>query len=273
MIRIIYFLSCLLLGFVSANAQSTVTIPDQKEVENTSETWLGMYTKYRINEKLFYYGEYHLRRREFMDKMAQVYLRFAMTYLLKPKVEVTGGIVTPFYWAKESSAENQQIDKVVPQFRFWQQILFVQNIDRVKLYHQIRTEQRWKRDYVVGSPFVLDFRFRYKISTYVPLNRPTLVSNTVFFSGYSEIFIQAGRKVIYNHFEDFRLFLGLGYIFNQNWQVQAGYMWTYRHAGSPFKYENRHIPRLSFYHNLDFHTKKQERLQRERARHILQDEF
>lgn len=233
-------------------------IPKSKEFTNVSETWIGLYTKYRIKEKLFYYGEYHLRRRDqFWNEMAQIYLRFGLSYLVNKNFEFTAGIVNPYYFAPGGGGEG--IDKVVPQFRGWQQFLFVIPFERLKIYHQIRTEQRWKRDYKEGSEFKLDFRFRYKLLAYYPLNKPTLEQGALFSSTYSEIFIQAGKGIVYNHFEDFRAFLGLGYILNDQIQFQGGYQWTYRHYESPFVYQNRHIVRFSVYHNLDFYGKNKEK--------------
>lgn len=241
-----------------------------KEFTHTTGLWAGLYTKYRLNEKLFYYGEYHFRRRNnFVNDMAQIYLRFGLTYLINPKVELTAGIVTPLYWAPEQDLANQ--DNVVPQYRLWQQMVLVQPFDRLKLYHQFRFEQRWKRDYIEDSPFELTHRFRYKLTAYYPLNNYKLVNNTLFLSFYEEIFVQAGKSITYDYLEDNRMFLGLGYIVNQNIQIQAGYMWTFRYMGGPNSFEYRHIPRISVYHNLDFHRRRIEK-QKEKIR-VLDQEF
>lgn len=269
---LVFFFICIQLRWGYCQGQQSFTPPIEKEISNVSGFWLGTYTKYRISKRLFYYGEYHFRRKKkLVQEMAQIYLRFGMTYLVNKQMEITTGVVTPMYWAPEKDRFKPEIDTWVPQYRFWEQLLLVQPLNHFKLYHTFRLEQRWRRDFKEGSPFNLTFRFRYKFTVYHPLNRPVLVPRTLFFSGYNEIFIQAGKTVLYNHFEDNRLFLGLGYIINKNLQVQAGYMWTYRHAGGPYKYEHRHIPRLSFYHNVDFFRKKLEK--RKQKPIILNNEF
>lgn len=247
--RLIFFggLTVILLTHACLYAQD---LPREKEFRNSSGLWLGLYTKYRIKEKLFYYGEYHLRTRNGIEDMAQIYLRFGISYLHTKYFEITGGIVNPYYWAPDPTRPN--IDKVVPQYHTWEQLIFFTPFERLKLYHQIRIEQRWKRDYTSGSPYELDHRFRYKISAYYPLNRHRLEIGTIFGSFYEEIFIQAGKPVIYNHLEDNRIFLGFGYILNESIQFQTGYMYTFRHDGAPNKYENRYIVRFSVFHNLDF---------------------
>lgn len=234
-------------------AQS-LDIPEEKVIKNSSGVWLGLYTKYRISERSFYYGEYHARTRSGVQDMAQVYLRFGISHLVSKYFEVTAGFVNPWYWAPNLEAPN--IDKIVPQLRGWQQLLFVSPFDRLKIYHQLRFEQRFRRDFREGSPFELTHRFRYKLMAYYPLNKEHLENKAIYLSTYNEIFIQAGKSIVYDHFEDNRLFIGLGYIINDEMQIQSGYMWTFRHKDSPFIYENRHIFRFSVYHNLDLYKKK-----------------
>ena len=270
LIHILLFVVCITSIYA---AGGNAPLPDKK-VKHTMEGWLGLYTKYRLSKKIFYYGEYHFRRRDYFREMANLYLRFGLTYLHSKNLEITTGIVTPVYWSKGDLRGKEGYDDYYMQFRFWEQFLFVMRFNRAKVYHQLRTEQRWaRRNFEVGSPYDLTFRFRYKLTTYVPLNHHHLEPGTIFFSGYEEIFMQSGRQIEYNNFEDNRFFLGLGYIINNNLQIQAGYMWTYRMKGSPFNYESRHVPRISFYHNMDFYNKKQNKIRNERSRKILKEEF
>lgn len=230
----------------------------QKENYDFQFLWTGIYTKYRIGEKLWYNGEYHVRtRNNFINEMNQLYIRLGLSYLLTNNFEITGGIVTPFYWSDPGQfPEGTPLDKVVPQFRFWQQYLFIQPVGRVKVYHQIRMEQRWRRDFIVDTPFELTHRFRYKIMAYIPLNSRELQKKTLFLSLYNEIFIQAGKSIEVNFMEDNRTFVGLGYILNENIQLQTGYMKSLQQRGNGIDFNNRDIIRVSLYHNFDFYYKK-----------------
>lgn len=245
----------LILGSSFVYSQGVgLVVPEKKSISPMTEVWFGTYTKYRIRERLFYYGEYHLRRRNGFSDMGQIYMRVGLSYLVGKYFEVTAGVVNPYYWAPDPDAPN--IDKIVPQFRGWQQFLFVMPFERLKLYHQVRTEQRFRRDFAQGSEFELTYRFRYKIMMYYPLTKPHLDPQTLFLSFYEEIFMQAGKSIIYDHFEDNRIYLGMGYIIDENWQLQTGFQWTFRHLNSPFEYQSRSIFRLSAYHNIDFFGNK-----------------
>ncbi len=247
-----------LIGWPFAAQSQEDSEEEERITARRSELWNGFYTKYRIGEKLFYYGEYHLRTRDqLVQNMGQIYLRFGLSYIINKNLEITGGIVTPFYWAPpEYADQDRPYDNIVNQFRFWQQALFIQPIGKAKLYHQIRTEQRWRRDYYVDSPFELTYRWRYKISSYIPLNSYKFQPGTYFLSVYNEVFIQTGKTIIRNPFEDNRAFVGLGYILNENIQFQVGYAKSWQQRASGINYNNRDLIRLSVYHNLDFTKKK-----------------
>jgi hypothetical protein len=257
----LHFLSFLLVFVLCPRVSAQDDDPNPgRQTSFRSELWNGLYTKYRIGEKLYFNGEYHLRTRDqLVNNLAQVYLRFGLSYLIDKSLEVTAGVATPLYWApKEYELLDASFDKMVPQYRLWQQLLFVQSLSRAKVYHQIRTEQRWRRDWLVDSPFELTFRWRYKLATYIPLNSMKLQKGTYFLSLNNEVFVQSGKTIIRNPFEENRTFLGMGYILNENIQFQGGYTFSFQQRPSGIDYVNRGLVRFSVYHNLDFTRKKKD---------------
>lgn len=250
------------LGVEKVQAQDDEEKPE-RVVSSRSELWTGLYTKYRIGEKLYYYGEYHVRTRDqLVQNMSQLYLRFGLSYIIDKSLEVTGGFVLPFYWAPPEYQEIEEpYDNVIPQYRLWQQFLFVQSVSRVKFYHQIRTEQRWRRDWIEDSPFLLTFRWRYKLSAYIPINSTSLQKGDIFASIYNEVFVQSGKTIIRNPFEENRTFLGLGYILNENLQFQGGYIFSYQQRPSGINYNNRGLVRFAIFHTLDLTKKRKSKAQ------------
>ncbi|WP_370089687.1 DUF2490 domain-containing protein [Ekhidna sp.] len=246
-----FLLEAMLIGVFTGLFAQNPPQPTEKEISTSDGVWLGFYTKYHFNEKWAYYGEYHVRKKDGFSEMAQIYLRFGATYTIAEYLDFTAGVVLPFYWAP--NPEDPNVDDVVPQYRLWQQAVLATPFEHIKVFHQLRTEQRWRRSYVKDSPFELTHRFRYKLTVYVPLNKPAFENHTLFVAAYNEIFIQAGKSIVYNHFEDNRSYVGVGYNLSEQFQIQGGYMLSFRHAGSPFKYEQRHILRLSLYHHMDLH--------------------
>ena len=166
------FISCILIHFLSsfgdAYSQSKHT-PPEREVRNSEGVWFGIYTKYQLSKRWSYYGEYHFRRRNGFQDMGQIYLRLGATYKLSNTLDVTLGVVNPYYWAPDQ--DDPSVDKIVPQYRLWEQIVFKHPFKNIKLYHQLRVEQRYRRSYTKGSHFQLTHRFRYKLAIYLPITK------------------------------------------------------------------------------------------------------
>lgn len=230
----------------------------RSHIRQTSGAWMGAYTTYYFKEHWAYYGEYHVRLKEWMAQMGQIYLRFGVLYKPTRYLGITAGFVNPWYWAPNPNSPN--VDKVVPQFRFWEQVVLKHRHPHLKVAHQFRFEQRYSRKYERESPFKWTFRFRYKLSLYVLLNSREMKPNTAYLMLYNEIFFQAGKSITYNYMEDNRAFIGFGYRFNDNFDVVMGYMNTFRYDGTPDTFEDRHIFRVCVFHRLKLYKSKDKKI-------------
>lgn len=233
--------------FNCLDAQTSSTSENSK-YRHTWGDWIGAYTTYYFKENWAYYGEYHLRTRNGLAKMGQIYLRFGVMYKPKKWMSFTAGFVNPWYWAPNQN--SPYVDKVVPQFRLWQQALFKHHLPHLKITHQIRTEQRYHRAFDRGANWKWSFRFRYKLSFYVLLNSKELKDNTFFLLFYNEVFFQTGKYISFDWMEDNRAFVGFGHRINKNIDILFGYMNTFRFDKDPAKFESRHIFRICFFHRL-----------------------
>ncbi|WP_324677634.1 DUF2490 domain-containing protein [Hymenobacter sp. GOD-10R] len=119
--------------------------------------------------------------------------------------------------------------------RLWLQLVQNQFIGRVKLEHRYRVERRWFA--YRGDSSEVRHRIRYRLNTFIPLNKPTMTGKTVFLSVYDEIFLNPKGPV----FERNRVYGGLGYQFNDHWVVQAG--WVHQaNYNLPVVMQNQFIP-------------------------------
>ncbi len=253
MIRIVKVLLFLMIGL---GVQPVVA--QDRSVTRPAETglWFGLYTKFRMTDRTFYYAETHYRRRssaenrlDFMGQMGQIYNRHGISYLFSPYFELTAGPVLVLNYADPKGGENE---RMTLEPRIWHQWLFIQPLaNKIKLYHQFRFEHRYKRYNQVGAEYNYTNRYRYKLYSYLPLNRPEVGNKTLFLSPSAELFMHSGKSIVYNPFEDFRVYTTLGYIRN-NLIFTAGHMWTYGQRPTGFEYRQSHVIRLSLYVNLDF---------------------
>jgi hypothetical protein len=246
-ILLFFVFQCVLIQ-PSARAQQNG--PPDRVVEDVSEVWSGYFMKYQLGERLFYYGDYQLRRINFLSDWSQILIRPGITYMLDKYAEVTLGGA---YFANFTEPGPNQF--VVPEWRLWQQLLLVQNVSRVKIYHQFRYEQRFFRrandEQVLPGFESPTTRFRYRFTTYIPITSPNIQPGTIFFAGYDELMINTGRQFVYNIFDQNRIFLGLGYVLNANLQFQLGYLHLFQQRSAGNVYRNSNMLRFNIYHYVD----------------------
>ena len=227
---------------------------------NLEETglWSGVYFKAKLSKKLGYYGEHHFRQRNSLDNLTsftgrtrQIYNRAGLNIYFSKYFEVVIGPTLVFNYTPEPGNEN--FEKVTLEPRIWHQwLLMMPEIGRVKIYHQFRFEHRWKKGNLVGAEYDYTNRYRYKLFSYIPINKKTFEKNTVYFSPSAEIFMQSGKSIVNNPFEDFRTYNGFGYVLNNNITLFAGHMWTIGQKNTGFEYRTSHVIRLNVMIGLDF---------------------
>ncbi len=222
--------------------------------------WNGLYIKARITNKIGYYGEHHLRLRNridnlnsFVGRTRQIYNRAGINFFFNEKFE---GVIGPTLVLNYTPDKNNpNFEKVVYEPRIWHQWLFISPpMGRFKIYHQFRFEHRWKRTNVVGSEFDYTNRYRYKFFAYIPVNKKKLEIGSLFVSPSAEIFLQSGKSIVFNPFEDFRTYNGIGYVYNSHFTFFAGHMWTLGQKSSGFEYRTSHILRFNVFVGLDFRS-------------------
>lgn len=219
--------------------------------------WNGLYLKVRFNEKLGYYGEHHYRVRNdaddltsFVGRTRQVYNRAGLNIYFNKYFEAVIGPTLVFNFTPNPGDPLYETVTLEP--RIWHQWLFIMpQMGRLKMYHQFRFEHRWKRDNRIDATFDYTDRFRYKLFAYVPLNSKTIRLKTLYFSPSFEIFMHAGKSIVYNPFEDFRTYNGFGYVMNKNITFFVGHMWTFGQEPSGFEYKTTHILRFNVFVGLD----------------------
>lgn len=223
--------------------------------------WFGLYTKLRLGEKLYYYAETHYRRRNSLDnrldfagRMGQVYNRHGINYLFNPYFELTAGPVVVLNYSPQP--DNPEYRRMMPEYRFWHQWLFIQpQMGRFKVYHQFRFEHRYKSYNHINDNYNYTNRYRYKVFSYIPLNKSYLSDGALFLAPSAEIFLHSGETVVYHPLEDFRVYTGLGYIINHNFMLFGGHMWTIGQSPVGFEYGQSHVIRINLYMNFDLRRK------------------
>lgn len=250
---LLIFISSLLLNILNLKSQEREIIPIKQNA-----LWNGLYIRLRVSEKFNYYAEHHYRLK---NTEANQYLPFAQTnriynrlginYIHNDYFEFVLGPV--FVLLFDDVDEKRESSPLVIEPRIWHQYLFITpKIGRFKFYHQIRIEHRWRNFNLKSRGIEYNDRFRYKLSAYIPIDKKKIEIGSFYFVPSVEIFLQSGKFVRTNPFEDVRFYNGIGYVYNEKITFFAGHMFTIGQLPSGIEYNFRHIWRLNIFLGIDF---------------------
>lgn len=111
---------------------------------------------------------------------------------------------------------NYKTPMQVKEWRIWEQLVISNNINRVKLEHRYRIEQRWLNG---------DFsnRFRYRLNPIIPLNHQSIVPHTLYLTAFDEVFFTNTAPFFLRN----RFFAGTGFQFSKVVAAQIGWIRQY----------------------------------------------
>ncbi len=123
----------------------------------------------------------------------------------------------------------------------------------------IRVEERFKetiQDKLPTGNYDASTRLRYSILVQLPLNQKhKYEKGSLSFVSSDELYVNFGKNIVYNTFDQNRFFLGFFYYLNKSNILQLGYTNLYQKYNLPNKYLQSDILRLSVFNNVDFRKK------------------
>jgi len=225
-----------------------------KEFETREQTWFGYFNQTRFTKRSGVWLDLHLRlTNDFVKQKNVSIIRAGYTYYLSDQVRLTAGYayVTQYGLAPE--------EPDVPEHRPWQQIQWFEKKNGFNLMQWFRIDERFRTKVIDGEltdSYIFNWRFRYNFALTLPLRGKVIQAKTPFLFFNDEIHINAGKNIVYNYFDQNRLFLGLGYQFTSHLNAQLGYMYVFQQLPAGNKYANINAIRFFVFHNLDFRSKE-----------------
>jgi len=222
-----------------------------KEFENREQLWLAYFNQSRFSRHHGLWLDLHLRlTNDFVKDVGITIARAGYTYYLSDPVRLTAG----YAYATQYSDTGPD----VPEHRFWQQVQWFEKKPSLNLMQWFRVEERYRTKVEAGEltdEYLFNWRFRYNFSMTIPLKGKFVAPGIPFIFLNDEIHINAGKNIVYNYFDQNRLFLGLGYQFTTHVNAQLGYMYVFQQLPSGNTYLNINAIRLFVFHNMDFRGK------------------
>ena len=238
-------LSIALLGGVISSYGQTPA----KTIHYREQAWLGYFNQTRLSNKWGLWLDLHYRMTDnFVDRPFQLLIRPGVTYYIKDNLRATVGYgLIEHYPAKGLHTTRTE-------HRVWQQIYWNQKYPRLATTQWLRIEERYNQKVVsdtkVGG-YTYSLRLRYNFSFLIPLKGQEIVAKTPFAVLANEVFLSFGKNVVYNTFDQNRLFIGMGYQFSSRFNAQLGYMNVFQQNAAGNDYFSTNAIRLYMYHTVD----------------------
>lgn len=237
------FLLLLLLNSICVKSQN-------KQVTNQSLYWMRYYNQLSLNENWTWHNEIDERRFLINNKHQHFIMHSRIHYKFYKNADVALGFTYSLQDPQEPYSESTL---TIPELRIVQEINQNNAItNKFSIQHRIRIDERFFRkndgtELLKGYDFNFRFRYRfqasYKLIEYENKNTTTLKMA-------NEIMINAGKNIVYNHFDQNRIYAAVEQELSKNTSVELGYMYWYQQRASGYQFFDRDIIRLTFYHKI-----------------------
>lgn len=206
--------SIFLVAQCTASAQSNARVTTQN-----LNSWFMYFGNHKVSDKFGWHAEAQLRRNDFVSNAQQLLLRTGLDYYTKNNSRLTLG----YAFIETYPYGDFAVAEAFPEHRIWQQLLTNQSLGKIKLSHRYRLEQRMIGNSSTGkfSNGRYENRFRYMAKVVINI---TDSDKPIFLAAYDEIFVNFGREVGYNLFDQNRLYGAIGFTLTSSLKLELGYL-------------------------------------------------
>lgn len=215
----------------------------EKVINHQAQTWTSINSTSRVSERWAIIADIHIRRNNGIKDPSFYLIRGAGQFAVLPNFTVAAGYA--HMWIAPSRSDWQEF---VNENRIYQQAIFTTKLGSVNLLQRIRNEQRWQQIIMDDKPtgkWRFTNRVRYLISATIPISTNKWVPRLVV---AEEILFHFGKPIVYNTFDQNRLFFGIRQQVVDNLSFDFGYMNVFQQKFSGFEYDMNHTVRLFFYY-------------------------
>jgi len=221
-------------------------VPPQKQITQQYQFWTSLNATLRMSKHWGALADGHIRRNNFLADPGFYLIRGAGNFW------ITEGMTVALGYAHVWSAHPDPSGGFFfsNENRIYQQFQDGLKKTRVAISQRVRNEQRWQQK-VEGGKITGQLRFtdriRYLFSfTYDVFQKPNLPSPVV----SDEILFHFGKDVVYNIFDQNRLFVGIKQSISSRLNFDFRYMMVFLQKYSGYQYDLNHTLRLFFYLNI-----------------------
>lgn len=238
---------CLLFVCFVSKAQTV------KNSDHQSLLWTRYYNQLTINNKWSIHTEFD--NRIFINPTTEnlYVLRTHARYKINSEFEIGGGFS---YFSVTTQIPEVTYDFRIPEYRGQQDITWKKEYGNTTLNQRVQIEERFihnanKVGLLPGTTYY--WRFRYRLQgEYSFWKKESQYLRTIV---YDELMINGGKNVVYNTFDQNRIYAAMQYGLNKNSAFELGYLKSFQQRASGVDYFDRDIIRFTFFHKIKLNKK------------------
>ena len=197
---------------------------------NTSNNigWYNYFGTVKLSSKFGIHSEYQWRRNNLITSWQQSLLRTGLNYNLNARVLFRLGYALAETFPYGEYPLNG-LGRNFTEHRIFEMVQLSHKEGFVDFSHRFMLEQRFIGRYSSAQDntedeFPFSSRARYMIRLQVPLRGKEIKDKTPYVAAYDEIFIGFGKNVNANVFDQNRIGVLMGYRYNNNFRIEAGFL-------------------------------------------------
>lgn len=216
------FLVLLLINYQVSFAQNN-------RLETTNKIgWYSYTGTFKVSEKVGIHTEYQWRRNNLITSWQQSLLRLGLNYTVNARVFFRLGYAVAETYPYGEYPLNV-LGRSFTEHRIYEMVQLAHKEGIVDFSHRFMLEQRFIGRYSSANEYTEDefpfsSRARYMFRLQVPLRGKEIKDKTPYVAAYDEVLIGFGKNVNANVFDQNRIGILIGYRFNKNVRIEAGYL-------------------------------------------------
>lgn len=234
---------------------NTSNIYAQKQVTHKNENWTQVYVNIKLSSKWGIATDAGYRFKDLFESTTQTLVRIGMNYNFNKSVFLQTGVA----YFSSYPAQNGTHHLRIPEIRPYQRLFINSQSGKFSISQRIRLEERFVRKNKVDTlldSYRFNYRFGYQINIQFPFVGSKIEPKKLFGILYDELFINFGKQIVYNQFDQNRIYLGMGYQINKASFVTAGYQYIWQQQSSGNKFNEIDSFRCTYTLNIDARKKE-----------------
>jgi len=237
-IILLFYLSCF----------SITSYAQTKDITYSDQQWFQYYNQILFSPKWIWLTDGGYRLKDGFSQSSQYIARTGIGYFINSDIRFSFGFAHLGFY---------QSDRIIKrEYRPYQELKINQDYGSIKTGHRFRVEERFFRiveQEQIQSEEQFNFRFRYLFNVCIPViglssSNP---DRKLMLTFSDEIFINAGKDIVYNVFDQNRFLIGPVLQINDHLAVTLMYNHQFLALNSAREYKQIKIFWLGLRHNID----------------------